>query len=930
MPAKEQPSPARLAKRLRASDAALDNAQVKIERTKRRRTSAGGDHAADGNSKTQNFLELPQKSAVYNITGTSSQLALSAIDQGPNLSSSPWSITRRLAGQFSNVDPVLTPDEQYIIIGLDTAIHIYSISTSRVFRVLEVGPGDSIIGYRLSHVNYERLFIFTLSGSVSEWDWSSNKQLAHWTTRHKTISADLVCRPCTNDGVDARSILFSLQERKDGKRVLSATSLNGEELESTVVLDTNSKIDSFRIIGSGQAIVAFGGARIFFGGLSSDHDADAPIYSWREIKLATTITCIDIRASLRGESVSRKVPDFDIALGGADGSVLVYHDASSFLDTRSGRGEDKKPSPRRLHWHRNPVTAVRWSTDGNYVLSGGHESVMVLWQLDTGRKQFLPHLSSPICNIVVSGTGNSYAVKLADNRVVVLSARELQPLATIIGLQLCAKSGKPASQSCARGGYSSGEATAILHPQNPDQLLITVPSAHTLTKDGVTSPSAPVLQTYDIHSGSHISRQALARTNATTLSISPDGTRILTPDVQHLGVSDDGNWMATVDTWSPHSDDVAALDLNSCADSARQETYLKFWRWNEPSALWQLITRIDSPHRSDNVNSPVLEIASRPNSQEFATIGTDGLLRLWRPIVKQRRFLTKEENQTPETWKCRNTLDLKGHYKRCNASSARLRSASVCFSGDGSVLAASIQPTTTNPGLSILVDVRTCSVKYRKFGVSFGHIGATAFLGCNLLIATERSVSIWDTVNDTVRLTDSTGPQLDVDSGPCLLAVNPRTQTFALASRNQQKKHTSKKSRRSGYTVRVYNIGSIALLARFNLAKEPVKLLSSTQTAEYVVVDSGANVLQVGCTNKTSRTKNTDEPVQYPDFGLEGLFGHQTTGTKVDHSTSAIVADSDARLWEGNGLAGVFGDTPPFVLPPSRTIFRDLVKALSA
>ncbi|KAL4959498.1 WD repeat protein [Aspergillus stella-maris] len=930
MPAKEQPSPARLAKRSRASDAALDNTQVKKERTKRRRTSAGEDHAGNGNSKTQNSSEVSQKSIAYDTPGTSIQLALSAIDQGANSPSSPWSITRNLAGQFSDIDPVLTPDEQYIILGLDTAIHIYSIATSRIFRVLEVGPGGSIIGYRLSNVNHERLYIFTLSGSVSEWDWSSNKQLAHWTTTHKTISADLVCRPCTSGEADARNILFSLQERKDGKRFLSTTSLNGEKLESTVVLDTNIKIDGFRVLDSGQAIVAFGGARIFFGGLSSNHDADTPIYSWREIKLATTITCIDIRASLRDQSVSRKVPDFDIALGGTDGSVLVYHDASSFLDTRSGRGEDKKPSPRRLHWHRNPVTAVRWSTDGNYVLSGGHESVMVLWQLDTGRKQFLPHLSSPICNIVVSGTGNSYAVKLADNRAVVLSARELQPLATIISLQLCAKSGKSAGQSCARGGYSSGEVTAILHPQNPDQLLITVPSAHSLTKDGATSPSAPVLQIYDIHSGSHISRQALARTNATTLNISPDGTRILTPDVQHLSVSDDGNWMATVDTWSPYSDDVAALDLNSCAGSARQETYLKFWRWNEPSALWQLITRIDSPHLLDNINSPVLDIASRPNSQEFATIGTDGLLRLWRPIVRQRRFLTKEENQTPETWKCRNTLDLKGHYKTCDASSARLESASVCFSGDGSVLAASLQPTTTSPGLSILIDVRTCSVKYRKVGVSIGHISATSFLGCNLLIATERSVSIWDAVNDTVRLTDSIGPQSDGDSGPCLLAVNPRTQTFAVASRNLQKKHTSKKSRRSGYMVRVYDIGSIALLARFKLAKEPVKLLSSTRTAEYVVVDSGANVLQVGCANKIPRTNNTGELVQYPDSGLEGLFGHQTTGTKVDQSTSAIVAGSNAQPWERNGLAGVFGDTPPFVLPPSRTIFRDLVKALSA
>ena len=112
MPAKEKPSPARLAKRSRASDAALDNTQVKKERTKRRRTSAGEDHAGNGNSKPQNSLEILQKYIVYDTHGTSSQLALSATDQGLNLPSSPWSVTRNLAGQFSDIDPILTPDEQ--------------------------------------------------------------------------------------------------------------------------------------------------------------------------------------------------------------------------------------------------------------------------------------------------------------------------------------------------------------------------------------------------------------------------------------------------------------------------------------------------------------------------------------------------------------------------------------------------------------------------------------------------------------------------------------------------------------------------------------------------------------------------------------------------------------------------------------------------
>ncbi|KAL4930578.1 WD40 repeat domain-containing protein [Aspergillus undulatus] len=908
MPSKDHSSPARLAKRSRGSDAPSDNLQLKKERTKRRRTTTDVEETLRGNSKSQNALEVSQKPSRYDTTSTSSELALSTIGGDATPSSTSWSMTRGIAGQFTNLDPVLSSDEQYIFLGLETAIYVYSVATSRLFRILEAGRDDTIVGYRLSHVNQERLYIFTLSGSVSEWDWPSNKQLAQWSTSCKTLSADLVYNSSQDGGLNTHGVIFSLQERKDGKRVLAVTPLTAEKSQRTVVLEANTKIDGFKVIENGQAIVAYGSARIFWGSLCSHQDSGSPTYAWKEVKLATSINCIDIKEGCSGRSGNREIPEIDLALGGADGSVLICHDASSFFSVRSGREEDKQPAPRRLHWHRNPVTAVRWSIDGNYVLSGGHESVMVLWQLDTGRKQFLPHLSSPICNIVVSGSGNSYAVKLADNRVVVLSARELRPLATITSLQLCAKPQKAAGQLDAKGTYASRAVAAALHPQHPDQLLVAVPAAHQLTQEGITSTSAPVLQTYDIRTGTHLSRQALARTNATTLDIGPDGTKILTPDIKHLGVSDDGKWMATIDSWSPHPEDVEALNVDSNAHSELEEIYLKFWRWNESSSVWQLVTRIDNPHLSDDRSASILNIAARPNSHEFVTMGSDGLLRLWRPIVKQRHVLKKDDEQVPETWKCRNTLDLRGHLETCNANPTSLKSASVCFSEDGSVLAASLQSTSTNLGLAILIDVRTCSVRYSKVG---------------------RSVFIWDSVNDIVTTVDSPGLdspglQSNGDGDSRLLAVNSRTQTFAVASKNLQKKVSSKKLRRSGFAVQVYDVSSLAMVSRFKLAKEPVALLSNSQSAEFVVVDAGANVQQIGCASKASQARHTDDLVQYPDFALEGLFGRQRTSKPNELSIPAIEGSSNAQPSTRNGLADVFGDTPPFVLPPSRISIKYL------
>ncbi|KAL2864865.1 WD40 repeat domain-containing protein [Aspergillus lucknowensis] len=902
MPTTEHSNPSRCPKRSRASDEVPGSmTQVKRERVKRRRTSAD-DEATKEHLKPPNALS-GKPSNCHTVTNEIGPSALDKITAPPD----SWSLSQRIGGQFTNLDPILTPDEQYLLLSLETSIHVYSVATSRLFRVLEIGPENNLIGYRLSPANQKRLYIFTSSGSVSEWDWPTNKKLAQWSTHHKTLSADLVYEDATSRESDAHIVFFALRERKDGKKELVTASLDREKPQGNNILEANPKIDEFRVIGNGQIIVAYGGARILVGSLSYTLGSEFSKYVWREVKLGVHITCVDIKPhdppKQNPHRVSGiKMSGFDLVLGAVDGSILVYHDVLSFLGAGSGREEGKTAAPRRLHWHRDPVRAVRWSKDGNYVISGGHEPVMVLWQLDSGRKQFLPHLSSPIRDIVVSSTGNSYVVKLADNRVVVLSARELQPLATITGLQAVA---------------------ATLHPRHSEKLLITVPAYDQPTQDGVASTSAPMLQIFDIRSNTHVLRQALARTNATTLNIGPGGTPILTPDVKHLSISQDGEWMATIDSWSPYPQDTGAPDLENSFWPQHEEIYMKFWRWSESSSLWELVTRIDKPHLSEKGSASVLDISSRPHSHEFSTIGADALLRFWRPITKQRHGLSKDPEQVPETYKCRNTIDLSGYLNT-------LSSASVCFSEDGSVLAACLQSTSLNSGLTLLLDARSGTVKYSKARVYSGNICATAFLGYRLIIATDRSVFVWDTVNDVVKSTGSLGAQPAVNGGHCLLAVNPRTDTFATTSRNLQKKATLKKHRKPRFTVQLYDVNSMSLLSSFNLMRDPIVLLSNLHSAEYVIVDAAASVQKLGRDSKTSQVAHADESIQYSDRGLdrglENLFGRQSTDGLNKSPAPAVTMGLNARR---SGLAGVFGDTPPFILPPSRIIFRDLVKALS-
>jgi NET1-associated nuclear protein 1 (U3 small nucleolar RNA-associated protein 17) len=48
------------------------------------------------------------------------------------------------------------------------------------------------------------------------------------------------------------------------------------------------------------------------------------------------------------------------------------------------------------HWHSHAVLSMCFSDDGAYLLSGGSEGVLVIWQTKTSQKQFLPRLGGAI------------------------------------------------------------------------------------------------------------------------------------------------------------------------------------------------------------------------------------------------------------------------------------------------------------------------------------------------------------------------------------------------------------------------------------------------------------------------------------------------------------------------------------------------------
>lgn len=256
---------------------------------------------------------------------------------------------------------------RYLFVALETAIQVYSVATSRLFRTLQLESGRHIVGYALSPANQEHLFIFSSTGSVSKWDWLSGEQTSCLDSRGKTVSVDF----CTHNVDDHAGFnLLSLRERKDGKKEIVVTTLSDLNARETSIIQTSARISHVKAARNGQAIVAYGGQHILLGVASSEPTNPVPSYSWREMKVPVNITCLDLRCkSMPPQNEEQpfsgypRAGEVDVVLGELNGSILLYHDILSAFD--EGHYEAlRNPSPRRLHWHRETVNAVRWSRDG--------------------------------------------------------------------------------------------------------------------------------------------------------------------------------------------------------------------------------------------------------------------------------------------------------------------------------------------------------------------------------------------------------------------------------------------------------------------------------------------------------------------------------------------------------------------------------------
>lgn len=467
----------------------------------------------------------------------------------------------------------------------------------------------------------------------------------------------------------------------------------------------------------------------------------------------------------------------------------------------------------------------------------------------------------------------------------ILSTTELKPKANIAGIQARVTGSRQSRVPC------------VLHPTTANRLLLATPSLQT-----DRNAASPYLQTFDTYSDRHVARQALTRTNATIFNSGPEQDLTKEPNVGFIAITADGEWLATVDEWKPpkrktvvNDADVEAGSPYAEEDGHGREVYLKFWKWSEKKKIWELVTRVDSPHPSANGlgAEEVFDLVPSPKGHGFATVGADGSVRIWRAKIRTRaggaQVRGAEGGLT--SWGCRRVIIFSKGRRELELSTLALLDlvpkkspkspywGHVTFSEDGSVVAIA----TPVPGLGTkedsIVHLADSDAAIVRQSVSL-QVGRTLGLGIlerYLIVLGTSKLLVWNLVNSNVQWEfslEALGASNHVSRGH--LAIDTHSQTFAVAFPPIELTDLQR--------VLIFNTTSAAPIHVQEIGLVSITALKSSEGGKgYMILDSEAKIQYIS-------------PILAPH-----VSAHQASGGEF-----SLHDDDEAVGGIGSGLSSVY------------------------
>ncbi|PHH72170.1 hypothetical protein CDD80_4728 [Ophiocordyceps camponoti-rufipedis] len=858
-----------------------------------------------------------------------------------------WKISKPMGGRMLDIDPILSADEQHLILIYTTSIQVYNASDSLLVRRIPICTLDAsskasftpatIVAARLSVENAKFIWIACSDGAVYHVDWTAgNEPSLSFITASRTAKA-MVIVPFPGKGKGDMAVIA--ESKSDRKMDIVAyhgttgSTFESESIHFQHVKNHDKDVKGLHLLESSQDGRILIGALLntLFLGVASASKADKISqvhYSFYSFKAPDIVTTIDVRTHPKLEAGgSQKSHDslVDVIAGGARGAIYVYRDAVSQLEAAAQ--DDIKVS--KLHWHRKAVHTAKWSRDGNYIISGGSENAVVMWQNDTSKRSLLQYLSGAVENIVVSASGTSYVVHLDDNSAMIISTADLEPTAYIAGIQSAVVDIAPPKDLLVKRCWTVASQVrrpvpAAVNPKQPSKLHVCVGNGRQATMSG--DFSAPLLQTFDLKTFTSVSKQALALTMPTHVNLTTEGHAIDEPLITHVVFSSDGKWLASVDEWRPPQGNAD----NGLDDQVIREWYdvhLRFWAVADNDEPMKLVARFNDPHATRQQES-VVDVAANPSSAGFATLGTDGIIRLWRPRTNKQVQAVKgvAADGCAQSWGCSQMAVLGAPSGPTDVGKTAKAQGNIAFSEDGSILFAAYG--AGDVGAVYVVDTASGEVVKILDELWAGRLHAISVLSSFVVVLSDE-LRVYDVVSDELQY-GIVMPKLQGIHELLQLAVDRRSDRFAVAL------PTGKVS-----SVAVFDPEDPDPLMVRQIPHRIISLISAPSASGFVALDDVAQIWVL--------SEGSDPSAVASSHALQDLHLDEPEAEDEDEkmeSDAALNSDSDGEVETGGEdvtmddddwtaqvvprqyLADIFDAAPAFSAPSAEDMFYKVVDLL--
>ncbi|AES92286.2 putative transcription factor WD40-like family [Medicago truncatula] len=339
-----------------------------------------------------------------------------------------------------------------------------------------------------------------------------------------------------------------------------------------------------------------------------------------------------------------------VAAGDVTGRILIFRGfgAKNFqendvlLNRTSMTDEECKPGVRQnddaescstWHWHSDAVNLLSFSSDGVYLYSGGKEGVLVLWQLDTGKKKFLPRIGSPLRYFVDSLDPSFASISCADNQIHILKISSVEIMRSISGIKPPLSSQETCESISSQAAFDRSSGLVAVQTDN-----------------------------YGIQFYSLFANRGLYEVQVCERNYQPVDE--VTVVVTMVELSTDGSMMGTVEVKLPE-EGIGGLIC------------LKFWDLDSDTKRFSMSTLVYEPHRDAHISA----ITFHPTCRMAVSTSYGGDFKIW---VCREETQQKDQTHRNFSWMCHAV----GSYKN-----KAMRAAA--FSADGSVLAVAADTVIT-------------------------------------------------------------------------------------------------------------------------------------------------------------------------------------------------------------------------------------------